>query len=105
MKMKEKIEQFLKVVNSIKDTAYSLGWLVSYPEDEHVNLFAEARLEIENIQVDFIYSAHTFRSIKLTLNYGEFKGLEILEKALNQFVHNKATKDEVLNVCGSLGIE
>ena len=59
MKMKEKIEQFLKVVNSIKDTAYSLGWLVSYPEDEYVNLFTEARLEIENIQVNLAYSTGT----------------------------------------------
>lgn len=67
--MKEKIEQFLNTVNSIKDTANSLGWLVSYPEDEHVSFFAEARFQIENIQVDFVYSTLSIKSIKLTLMY------------------------------------
>ena len=103
--MKEKIEQFLNTVNSIKDTVNSLGWLVSYPKDEHVSFFAEARFQIENIRVDFIYSACGIKSIKLTLNYGEFEGLEIIEKVLNQFVNNKVTKAGVLNVCDSFGIE
>lgn len=105
VKMKEKIEQFLNTVNSIKDTASSLGWLVSYPEGKHINFFVETRFQIENIQVDFVYSALSIKSIKLTLMYGELEGLEIIEKVLNQFVNNKVTKAGVLNVCDSFGIE
>lgn len=103
--MKEKIEQFLNTVNSIKDTANSLGWLVSYPESKHISFFVETRFQIENIQVDFVYSALSIKSIKLTLMYGELEGLEIIEKVLNQFVNNKVTKAGVLNVCDSFGIE
>ena len=81
VKMKEKIEQFLNTVNSIKDTVNSLEWLVSYTEDKHVSIFVEARFQIENIQIDFIYSALSIRSIKLTLIYEELK--VALEKGNN----------------------
>lgn len=105
VKMKEKIEQFLNTVNSIKDTANSLRGFVSYPEENHISFFVEASFEIENIHVDFVYSARNIKNIKLTLKYDECEGLEIIEKVLNQFVNNKVTKAGVLNVCDSFGIE